>query len=80
MEVAKEKEKVKHAWLYSAEEEYTRVGHCLCSASALLEGHCRKYHFTVFLLRLSFLGPVIVLCFLVESCFFSFCHTRTVMT
>lgn len=26
MEVAKEKEKVKHAWLYSAEEEYTRVG------------------------------------------------------
>ncbi|NXS05472.1 ESS2 factor, partial [Oxylabes madagascariensis] len=24
MEVAKEKEKVKHAWLYSAEEEYTR--------------------------------------------------------
>lgn len=80
MEVAKEKEKVKHAWLYSAEEEYTRVGNCPSSVPALPEGHCREYHFTVFLLRLSFLSPVTVLCFLVQSCFFPFCHTRTVLT
>lgn len=35
MEVAKEKEKVKHAWLYSAEEEYAQVGKGLSSVSAL---------------------------------------------
>lgn len=42
MEVAKEKEKVKHAWLYSAEEEYTRVGNCLGSVSALPGGHSQQ--------------------------------------
>ena len=35
MEVAKEKEKVKHAWLYSAEEEYAKVGKGLSCISAL---------------------------------------------
>lgn len=45
MEVAKEKEKVKHAWLYSAEEEYTRVGNCLSPVSALPEGHSREIPF-----------------------------------
>lgn len=80
MEVAKEKEKVKHAWLYSAEEEYTRVGNCLGSVSALPGGHSREIPFTVFLLRLSFLGPVTALCFLVQFCFLPFCQTRTVLT
>ena len=35
MEVAKEKEKVKHAWLYSAEEEYAQVRMWLSCISAL---------------------------------------------
>lgn len=34
MEVAKEKEKVKHAWLYKAEEEYTQVRKWLKGSTA----------------------------------------------
>lgn len=45
MEVAKEKEKVKHAWLYSAEEEYAQVGKWLQCLSALPKWHKREMPF-----------------------------------
>lgn len=45
MEVAKEKEKVKHAWLYSAEEQYAQVGKWLSCISALPKWHNRETPF-----------------------------------
>lgn len=57
-------------------------GQGIASALSLLfqRDTAGKYHFTVFLLRLNFLRPVTARRFLVRSCFFPFCHTRTALT
>lgn len=48
MEVAKEKEKVKHAWLYSAEEEYTQVGKGSAASLLCQRDTAGKNHLAVF--------------------------------
>lgn len=65
MEVAKEKEKAKHAWLYKAEEEFAQVGKRLDSIQAVVKhlncGNCRhllnqarKKYASLFLLAFMF--------------------------